>query len=149
MLMRFQIEPLELEMSDKPLDQTKIASILGSDSVISLKKPESNFITYDDFAKIDLRVATILNAEVIEKAFKLVKLTVDAGDEEPRVIVAGIRLAYTPEVLIGKQIVIIANLEPRAIRGAISHGMLLAASDDSGLSLLTPDKFVKAGSGVK
>ena len=88
-------------------------------------------------------------AEVIEKADKLVKLTVDAGDARPRTIVAGIRLHYPPETLVGTQIVIIANLEPRTLRGILSEGMLLATSDESGLALIRPDKTIKAGSGVK
>jgi methionyl-tRNA synthetase len=147
LLMHFVIEPLESVMSDKPLDQAKIASILGSDYV-SLEKPESNFITYDEFSKVDLRVATIIAAEAVAKADKLVKLTVDAGDAEPRTIVAGIRLDYSPENLVGKQIVIVANLEPRKLKGIESHGMLLAAKDDLGLSLLTVDKLTKAGTKV-
>lgn len=106
-------------------------------------------IKYEDFAKLDLRVATILTAEAVEGADKLLKLTVNAGDPEPRIIVAGIRLAYSLESLVGTQITIIANLEPRKLRGITSQGMLLAASDENSLSLIRPDKTVKPGSSAK
>lgn len=106
-------------------------------------------IQYDDFAKIELRVATVIEATEIPKADKLLKLKVDLGNEQ-RQIVAGIKLAYPPESLVGKQILIVANLEPRTLRGEISHGMLLAASDDAGnLSLITTDKPVASGSLVR
>lgn len=105
-------------------------------------------VRYEDFAKIDLRVATIVAAESVPKADKLVKLTVDAGDPQPRTIVAGIKLSYIPEHLVGSQIIIVANLEPRKLKGIESHGMLLAAKDDVGLSLLTVNAFTKAGTKV-
>lgn len=108
-----------------------------------------DLINYDHLSKIDLRVATVLAAEAVEGADKLLKLKVDAGDPEPRTIVAGVRLAYPPETLVNKQIVIVANLEPRKLRGIESQGMLLAASDDTGLALLTSDKAVKPGSAAK
>ncbi|MBL8149702.1 MAG: methionine--tRNA ligase [Blastocatellia bacterium] len=85
-------------------------------------------ITIDDFAKIDLRVAKVLEAERIPKADKLLKLIVDLGEEKPRQILAGIAQYYTPEQMVGRKIVIVANLEPRKLRGLESQGMLLAAS---------------------
>jgi methionyl-tRNA synthetase len=115
----------------------------------TVETPATSYIKYEDFEKIDLRVATILEAEAVPKADKLVKLKVDAGDPEPRTIVAGIRLHYAPETLVGTQITIIANLEPRKLRGIESQGMLLAAGDDIGLSLIRPDKSVKPGSKAK
>ena len=87
-------------------------------------KPE---ITFDDFMKLDLRVATIVEAEPHPNADRLLKLQVDLGDEK-RQICAGIKEFYDPENLIGKQIVVVANLAPRKIRGEVSNGMLLAAS---------------------
>lgn len=89
-------------------------------------KPE---ITFDDFAKIDLRVARVVHAEPHPNADKLLKLQLDDGSGTPRQICAGIRAQYTPEELIGKLIVIVANLAPRQLRGEESRGMLLAASD--------------------
>jgi len=87
-------------------------------------------ITYDEFAKVDLRVATVLHAEAVEGADKLLRLRVDIGSE-PRTIFAGIRQSYRPEDLIGKQVIVVANLQPRKMRFGVSEGMLLAAGPDS------------------
>ncbi len=105
-------------------------------------------ITLDDFLKLDLRVAEIKACEDIQGADKLYKLTIDLG--ETREIVAGIKQYYTKEELVGKKIVIVANLEPRRLRGILSHGMLLAASseDRSSVVLLTLDKDIPNGSKV-
>lgn len=92
---------------------------------MSFKDP----ITYDDFAKIDLRVATVRAAAHHPNADKLLILQLDDGSEGGRQICAGIRGHYEPEQLVGRQIVIVANLEPRKIRGEVSNGMLCAASD--------------------
>lgn len=86
-------------------------------------------ITFDDFVKLDLRVATVTHAEPHPNADKLLKLQVDDGSGTPRQICAGIRAHYQPEDLVGKQIIICANLAPRELRGEESRGMLLAASD--------------------
>ncbi len=105
-------------------------------------------ITFDHFKAMDLRVAEIKTAEDIEGADKLYKLSIDIGEE--RVIVAGIKQFYSKEELIGKKIVVVANLEPRTLRGIISHGMLLAASteDKSSLTLITADRNIPNGSKV-
>jgi methionyl-tRNA synthetase len=105
-------------------------------------------ITFEEFVKMELRVAEIKSCEDIEGADKLYKLTI--GVEEERHIVAGIKQHYTKEELIGKKIVIVANLEPRKLRGIMSHGMLLAASneDKSAVVLLTLDRDVPNGSKV-
>ena len=110
-------------------------------------KPE---ITFDDFAKLDLRVATVKEAKAHPNADKLLVLTLDDGTESGRQICAGLRGIYEPEQLVGKQIVIVANLAPRKMRGEISQGMLLAASDDAHekVVLLTPAGEIKAGSSV-
>lgn len=86
-------------------------------------------ITFEDFAKVDLRVARVMAAEPHPNADKLLKLQVDDGSGTPRQICAGIRANYAPESLVGKSIIIVANLAPRVIRGEESRGMLLAASD--------------------
>lgn len=105
-------------------------------------------ITYEDFQKIELKVAKITAAEEVPGAAKLLKLQIDLGNEK-RQIVAGIKKNYTPENLIGSQIVIVANLEPRIVMGSESNGMLLAASGENGPVLLRPDKEVPPGSGIK
>ena len=104
-------------------------------------------ITYDDFAKLELKVATILAAERVEGSEKLLKLKVDIGEE--RQIIAGIGKSYEPEVLIGRQIVIIANLEPRSLMGLESQGMLLAADSPEGPVVLAPSSEVAPGSKIK
>jgi methionine--tRNA ligase beta chain len=104
-------------------------------------------VTIDDFRKIELRVATIKSAEPHPNADRLMVLRVDLGEEE-RQICAGIRNHYAAEDLIGKQIVVVANLETAKLRGLESQGMLLAASDDGRVIVLTPDKPVQAGAKI-
>ena len=106
-----------------------------------------SMITIDDFKKIELRVAKIISAERVEGSEKLLKLQVDLGDEK-RQIVAGIGLAYDPDTLAGKQIVVVANLEPRALMGIESQGMLLAAGGNVPV-LLAPDKEVPPGASIR
>src|SRR5215470_15411190 len=106
-------------------------------------------IQYDDFAKLDLRVATVLDCKPHTNADKLLVLQIDLGTEK-RQICAGLRQHYTPEQLVGKQIIVVANLEPRTMRGEISQGMLLAATDGatSKVIVLTPSEAAGAGSKV-
>ncbi len=101
-------------------------------------------IGIEDLLKVDLRVAKVLEAERVKGSEKLLKLRVSLGEEE-RTIVAGIAKFYKPEKIIGKKIVIVANLKPRKIFGIESQGMLLAASDGENLSLIVPDRDVKEG----
>ncbi|MEK9194720.1 MAG: methionine--tRNA ligase subunit beta [Patescibacteria group bacterium] len=103
-------------------------------------------ISFEDFKKIDLRVAKILSAEEIEGAEKLLKLQIDLGGET-RQIVSGIKESHKPEDLVGKEIIVVANLEPRVLKGVESQGMLLAAHDEQGFPvLLSLDKNVPPGS---
>ena len=95
-------------------------------------------ITYDDFTKLDLRVATILQAEAHPNADRLLKLQIDLGFEQ-RQICAGIKQFVEPAELVGKQIIVVANLAPRSIRGEESNGMLLAASEEDVVDLLGAD----------
>ena len=104
-------------------------------------------ITIDDFRKIELRVATIKSADPHPNADRLMVLRVDLGDEE-RQICAGIRSHYAAEDLIGKQIIVVANLETAKLRGLESQGMLLAASDEGRVIVLTPEKPVQAGAKI-
>ncbi len=98
--------------------------------------PEPSKISIDDFAKIDLRVGLVLSAQPVKGADKLLHLTVDLGEREPRTIVAGIAEAYKPEQLIHRKVVIVANLQPRKLRGLTSNGMIVAASVDGGKPVL-------------
>jgi methionyl-tRNA synthetase len=105
-------------------------------------------VQYDDFAKLDLKVGTILTASKVEKADKLLKLEVDLGYEK-RTIVSGIALHFAPEDIVGKQVVVVANLAARKMRGIESNGMILMAEDKSGkLHFVRPEAVIEAGSGV-
>ncbi|MBM4378596.1 MAG: methionine--tRNA ligase subunit beta, partial [Deltaproteobacteria bacterium] len=106
-------------------------------------------IDYADFAKVALKVGKVLAAEPVPKADKLLKLTVDVGEGTPRTIAAGIALSYRLEQLVGRNVVVVANLKPRALRGIESRGMLLAAgADEKCLSLVDPGPL-PPGSEVK
>ncbi len=104
-------------------------------------------MTYDDFAKLDLRVGRVISAEKMENAEKLLKLIVKIGEEQ-RTLVAGIAKSYAPPELIGKNIIVLVNLEPRVLKGIESQGMLLAAETSSGHVLLTTDRDAPDGSKV-
>ncbi|HBK86948.1 MAG TPA: methionine--tRNA ligase subunit beta, partial [Firmicutes bacterium] len=113
-----------------------------------LSPPLADEIDIDLFGQVDLRVVTVLEAEKVAKADKLLKLSVALGPEK-RTIVAGIAQHYRPEELVGKQVIIVANLKPAKIRGIESQGMILAAADENGLAVLTPERSVAAGSKAK
>ncbi|HEY7724040.1 MAG TPA: methionine--tRNA ligase [Anaeromyxobacteraceae bacterium] len=107
-------------------------------------------IGYDDFARVDLRVAAVLSAEPVPKADKLLKLTVDVGEGSPRTIVAGIARSYPdPAALVGRRIVVVANLEPRPLRGIVSQGMLLAAGEPPDVQVVAVGDAVPPGTRVK
>jgi methionine--tRNA ligase beta chain len=105
-------------------------------------------INYDEFKKVELRVAKIIEAEKVEGSEKLLKLRLSLNGEE-RQIVSGIAKSYDPALLIGRAIIIVANLEPRQLMGLESQGMLLAADSPDGPVLLQPDKEVEPGSIIK
>ena len=116
-------------------------------------------IAFDEFLKLELRIGTIKACEPHPNADKLLRIQLDDGTEEGRQICAGIKAFYEPDTLVGKQVLFIANLEPRTIRGEISQGMILAGSDihevdedgkptERDVVVLRPDKPVKAGSPV-
>jgi len=108
-------------------------------------------ITIDDFLKCELRVATILDCERVEGSEKLLKWTADLGEGEPRrTVVSGIAKKYAPEDLVGKQVIIVANLEPRAIMGIESQGMILAVNDAEGMPIvISPSSTALNGAKVK
>ena len=104
--------------------------------------------TIEEFRKVELIVAQIKEVKEHGNADRLYVVQVDTG-KDLRQVVAGIRKAYTPEQLVGRRVILVANLEPAVIRGETSNGMLLAASDENGMALLMPDKDVALGSVVK
>jgi methionyl-tRNA synthetase len=125
------------------------SSVESSNSVESMEaasvKPE---IVFDDFAKIDLKVGTIISAEKVQKADKLLKLEVDLGFET-RTIVSGIAMHFQPEEIVGKQVTVVVNLAPRKMRGIESQGMILMAEDKAGkLHFINPEGKIDAGSSV-
>ena len=115
----------------------------------SESKIETELIEFEDFKKIDLRVGIVKEAENVPKSKKLLKLKIDIGEAEDRQILAGISEHYEAEELIGKRVVVVANLKPRKMMGLESQGMVIAASDDEGLSALFVDKDLKPGSRAK
>jgi len=138
---RLQIEKLR-ENSKNQIPNSKMDT---NKSEIANPKSE---IVYDDFAKLDLRVATVTACEKVEKADKLLKLTIDLGNET-RTIVSGIALHYKAEEMVGRQVVVVINLAPRKMKGIESQGMILTAEDKDGkLRLLKPEEAVSPGSSV-
>lgn len=103
-------------------------------------------ISYDDFAKLDIRIGTIKEAEPLPDADKLLKLIVDVGEAEPRQIIAGIAQFVDASELPGSQIPVLTNLEPKTLRGHESQGMILAGSHENGFALLHPSEEVPPGS---
>jgi methionyl-tRNA synthetase len=111
---------------------------------------EAEYISIDDFTKVDLRIAKIVNAEHVEGAEKLLKLMLDIGEEKPRQVFAGIKSAYDPATLVGRLTVMVANLAPRKMKFGMSEGMVLAASDErGGPFILSPDVGAQPGMRVK
>jgi methionyl-tRNA synthetase len=142
-----QIEKLKKAstMKEENSKPAEVAAAADSKSEIAKLKSE---IVFDDFAKIDLKVGTIVSAEKVEKADKLLKLSVDVGFET-RTIVSGIALHFKPEDIVGKQVVVVVNLAPRKMRGIESNGMILMAEDKSGkLHFVNPTDRIDEGSGV-
>lgn len=140
-----QIEKLKAN-AVKPTNQ--LTATEKEVAVIEEVKPLKPEIVYDDFAKLDLKVATITAAEKVEKADKLLKLEVDLGFEK-RTIVSGIAMHFKPEDIVGKQVVVVANLAPRKMRGIESNGMILMAEDKEGrLHFINPENAIEPGAGV-
>jgi len=110
-------------------------------------KKKTKLVSFKEFQRLDLRIGTIIKVEAIEGARKLLKLTVDMGEE--RTVVAGLAEHYSEQDLTGKQVLLVANLEPATLMGVESHGMILAATDDAGLHLLVPENPTAPGSKVK
>jgi methionyl-tRNA synthetase len=143
---RIQSDQLEEFLAAQTARKTGTTTIAAA-TASPVAAPDSGLITIDDVAKVQLRIATILEAERVPETDKLVKLRVKVGDEE-RTIVAGIGKHYDPAVLVGKQIVIVANLQPRKLKGIVSQGMLLAASAGDEMALLTPMTVLPDGAEI-
>ncbi|MDQ2775291.1 MAG: methionine--tRNA ligase [Acidobacteriota bacterium] len=137
---RFDSKTTVQRMQDLEIvEKDRQSALLGHKPAESAATPAAeaeNFIAIDDFSKIDLRVGQVKHAEPVKGADKLLHLKVDIGEAEPRTIVAGIALAYKPEELIGRKVVIVANLQPRKLRGLTSQGMIVAASLEGGSPVL-------------
>jgi methionyl-tRNA synthetase len=135
---RVDAKPAIEKMQDLELkEKARQSALMGqTEQAKAASEPVGNLISIDDFAKVDLRVGEVKSAEPVKGADKLLHLKVDIGEAEPRTIVAGIALAYKPEQLIGRKVVIVANLEPRKLRGLTSQGMIVAASVEGGLPVL-------------
>ena len=128
-----ELEYCETARQNRLLGKTPEASCRRSSCGIA---PIADPITIDDFGKVDLRVGQVKSAEAVKGADKLLHLKVDIGEAEPRTIVAGIAKAYPPDQLVGRKVVIVANLEPRKLRGITSQGMIVAASLPDGPPVL-------------
>ena len=140
-------EKIEDEVIQRQID--KLAAIKEANLAAEVKaEPQKDECTFDDFQKMDIRVSTIVAAEKVAKTKKLLKLTVDTGIDT-RTIVSGIAEHFTPEELVGKQVLVLVNLAPRELKGILSQGMILMAEDATGkLRLVQPSEPVKAGSMV-
>jgi methionyl-tRNA synthetase len=139
---KIQIEKLQATIKDEPLANVSVTEPIKKADI----KPE---ITYEDFDRMDIRTATIIAAEKIEKADKLLKLTLDLGFEQ-RTVVSGIAEHYQPDAVIGKKVSLLANLAPRKMKGVESQGMILMAENGSGkLSFVSPDENWENGQSVK
>ena len=140
-------EDLQAEASKSQGNKSQHQSAPGKDNADI--EPIAAEITYDDFAKIDLRIARIVTAELVDGADKLLKLQLDIGNET-RQVFAGIRSAYEPATLVGKLTVMVANLAPRKMRFGMSEGMVLAAGPGGkDLYILEPDNGAQPGMRVK
>ena len=117
-------------------EETIRQEILVGKRAAPAEPPASDRIPIDDFVKVDMRVGKVLTAEPVKGADKLLHMSVDVGEAKPRSIVAGIAEAYRPEDLIGRKVVIVANLQPRKLRGIPSDGMIVAASVEGGKPVL-------------
>ena len=156
---QYQIDKLKAGLEKSKMEQGKTAGSgqpgAGSEETAVGKNESAQpaavkaEIVYDDFDKLDLRIGTILSAEKVQKADKLLKLEVDLGFEK-RTIVSGIAQHFTPEALLNKQVIVVANLAPRKMRGIESQGMILTAEEPGGkLILVNPDSLAQNGSNVK
>ena len=147
-----KIEDAEIEKQVKRLEEIKAARLAAEAAAAAAAAPKfepaKEPCTFDEFSRMDIRTATVLAAERVPKTDKLLKLTIDTGLDQ-RVIVSGIAEFYTPEEMVGKQICILANLQPRVIRGIESKGMILMAKQiDGKMRIVTPEERLTNGATI-
>ena len=139
-LLFVKIEDKEVEDQINKLEATKLENVEV--------EPQKEEITYDDFAKLDIRIGKVIEAEKVKKSKKLLKLKVDTG-VDTRTILSGIAQYFEPDEIVGKQVTVLINLAPRKMMGEMSEGMILMSEDvDGSLQLIAPDKIIKSGSSV-
>lgn len=141
-------EKIEDEVVDKQLAKLQATKAANEANAVKAVEPQKETITYEDFMRMDIRISTVLAAEVVPKTQKLLKLEIDTGIDK-RTIVSGIAEYFKPEDVVGRQVCVLVNLEPRKIRGIVSHGMILMAKNSDGsLRFVQPNEAVDSGSGV-
>ncbi len=140
-----KLNPVSAKKTEAPAAAAKASNSSKNDSC---KEADAGLITIDDFAKLDLRVVKVLEASKVEGSDKLLKLCVEMGGEK-RQVVSGIAKYYSPESLVGKSVILVANLKPVKLKGIESQGMILAASNDAGLVVATLDGTIDSGSKVR
>lgn len=144
----YQLEKLKAAVVNRESSVVSDPVSAKVEEPVAVSSPVKPEIVFDDFAKIDLKVGTIVSAEKVEKADKLLKLSVDLGFET-RTIVSGIALHFKPEDIVGKQVTVVVNLAPRKMRGIESNGMILMAEDNNGkLHFINPETDITVGSSV-
>jgi methionyl-tRNA synthetase len=144
----YSIDSLTVKKGDVIFNRIDEKEHKDKNSESKQPKEEQKKISIDEFFEVDLRTAKVLEAESVEKSKKLIKLKIDVGEENPRTLVAGLKEYYKPEELVGRMIVVVANLKPAKLMGIESNGMLLAAKDGKSLALLTTSDDVKPGAKI-
>ncbi|MER3463403.1 MAG: methionine--tRNA ligase subunit beta, partial [Chitinophagaceae bacterium] len=145
---QYQVDKLKKGLEQSKMEQQSTADAANANNQSAIESLKSE-IVYDDFGKLDLRIGTILTTAKVEKSDKLLKLEVDLGFEK-RTIVSGIAQHFAPESLVNKQVIVVANLAPRKMRGIESQGMILTAEQPDGkLILVNPDTLTINGSTVR
>jgi len=146
-----RIDPKHIEaMTEANKESLQQSSPAVANVALGVSETSGDYISIDDFTKVDLRIAKIVNAEHVEGAEKLLRLSLDIGEDNPRQVFAGIKSAYDPANLVGRLTVMVANLAPRKMKFGMSEGMVLAASDErGGPFILSPDAGAEAGMRVK
>jgi methionyl-tRNA synthetase len=139
-----RIEEVKMEEKGPVKEEKKSPKGKGSDKAASTEESDG-IISIEQFFQTTLKVGTVVEAHEVPKSKKLLRLMVDLGEDSPRQIVAGIKEWYSPADLVDTQVCVVANLKPAKLMGMLSEGMILAAKDDSGLSLIRPEKPKKAG----
>ena len=146
-----RIDPKHIEaMTEANKESMQQSSPAVANVALGVSENAGDYISIDDFTKVDLRIAKIVNAEHVEGAERLLRLSLDVGEGNPRQVFAGIKSAYDPAILVGRLTVMVANLAPRKMKFGMSEGMVLAASDErGGPFILSPDAGAEAGMRVK